>query len=184
MDMANDGYNDELRGICNDLENGKKQLVDTIESGKLKDEKLMDISLKIQEDIESTLKRWDDVKNGRKPYEFKSSFFNDNEYKNTRNDNSANNMNNQNNKAGFDLLGFDDFGENNKIKPCLNNSGEGGEYAPENLKSCEEAYYYPDNNTYVISEQSQNMKEKSSPFDTFQFFIGLRSEIPQPQNII
>ena len=43
---------------------------------------------------------------------------------------------------------IDEFGENNKIMICLNNSGEGGEYAPENLKSCEEAYYYPDNNTY------------------------------------
>ena len=37
---------------------------------------------------------------------------------------------------------------------------------------------------FDISEQSQNMKEKSSTFDTFQFLIGLRSEIPQPLNII
>ena len=121
MDMANDGYNDELRGICNDLENGKKQLVDTIESGKLKDEKLMDISLKIQEDIESTLKRWDDVKNGRKPYEFKSSFFknknNENNLKKNNSHNENNNINNNNNnnqnKGSLDLLGFDDdFGGN------------------------------------------------------------------------
>ena len=34
---------DELRGICNDLETGKTQLIDTIESGKLKDEKHTEI---------------------------------------------------------------------------------------------------------------------------------------------
>ena len=121
MDNANEeGFDDDLRGIMSDLETGKNQLVDTIESGKLKDEKLMQISLNVKDDIDMTIKRWNDVKNGRKPPQFKSSFFNDNEYKNTRNDNSANNMNNQNNKAGFDLLGFDDFGENN-----MNNNNGG-----------------------------------------------------------
>ena len=40
------------------------------------------------------------------------------------------------------------LGETNKIKACLNNSGEGGEYAPQNLKYCRKAYYYPNNNTY------------------------------------
>ena len=111
MDQANDGYDDELRGICNELETGKKQLIDTIESGKLKDEKLMEISLNVQEDIDSTLRRWEDVKNGRKPEEFKSSFFNtknsnNNNFENKNNFSSSNN-NNQN-KGGFDLLGFDD----------------------------------------------------------------------------
>ena len=45
MDLADEnGFDDELRGICSDLETGKNQLVDTIEIGKLKDEKLMQIS--------------------------------------------------------------------------------------------------------------------------------------------
>ena len=30
----------------------------------------------------------------------------------------------------------------------MNNSGEGGEYAPENLKYCHYAYYYPNNDTF------------------------------------
>ena len=117
MDMANEnGFDDELRGICSELETGKNQLYDTIESGKLKDEKLMQISLNVQDDIEMTLKRWNDVKNGRKPESFKSSFFknrknNDEGYNKNINNNSGNN---QNNKGGFDLLGFDDdFGGNN-----------------------------------------------------------------------
>ena len=44
---------------------------------------------------------------------------------------------------------IDNFGESNKIKSCLSNSGEGDEYAPENLKFCKEAYFYPGNNTYL-----------------------------------
>ena len=41
------------------------------------------------------------------------------------------------------------FLESNKIKACLNNSGEGGEYAPENLKNCRKAYYFPENDTSI-----------------------------------
>ena len=120
MDMANEnGFDDELRGICNDLETGKTQLIDTIESGKLKDEKLMQISLGVQDDIEMTLKRWNDVKNGKKPQSFKSSFLNEKGGGgNGFNKNNDNMGNNKQNKGGFDLLGFDDdFGGNN------NNSG-------------------------------------------------------------
>ena len=118
MDMANeDGFDDELRGICSELEGGKGQLVDTIESGKLKDEKLMQISLNVQSDIEMTLKRWNDVKNGRKPENFKSAFFNNNENNDYSNNNFGGNNNNSSgnqNKGGFDLLGFDDdLGGNN-----------------------------------------------------------------------
>ena len=133
IDSAEDGnFDDDLRGICNELAIGKKQLVDTIESGKLKDEKLMEISLNVQDDIELTLKRWNDLKNGRNPEPFNSSFFNkrDNDNNNRRqvddtNDNNNNNNNNNNNsqnKGGFDLLGFDDFGGNSNN----NNNGNNG----------------------------------------------------------
>ena len=72
----------------------------------------MEISLKFQDDINSTLKRWDDVKNGRMPQPFISSFFNKKEDDNN-NMNIGNNNNNQN-KGGFDLLGFgNEFGGNN-----------------------------------------------------------------------
>ena len=135
MDLAQGGnFDDELRGICEDLESGKKLLVDTIESGKLKDEKLMEISLNVQDDIENTLKRWEDVKNGRNPQPFQSSFFgnkdnnfnNDNREKN--NNNTGNNTSNNNqNKGGFDLLGFDnDFGGNNNSNNN-NNANQGND---------------------------------------------------------
>ena len=44
---------------------------------------------------------------------------------------------------------IDNFGDSNNIKACLKNTGEGGEYAPKHLKNCLEAYFYPDNNTYI-----------------------------------
>jgi len=120
IDSAQDGnFDDDLRGICNDLASGKKQLVDTIESGKLKDEKLMEISLNVQDDIELTLRRWNDLKNGRSPEPFNSSFFNKRDSSNNNNnrrqvDDTNDTNNNNQNKGGFDLLGFDDdFGGNN-----------------------------------------------------------------------
>ena len=111
MDLAQGGnFDDDLRGICDELESGKKQLVDTIESGKLKDEKLMEISLNVQDDIEMTLKRWEDVKNGRNPPPFNSSFFG------KSGNNNRNNDNMNQNKGGLDLLGFDDnTNDNNNV---------------------------------------------------------------------
>ena len=122
MDIAQGGnFDDDLRGICEELESGKKQLVDTIESGKLKDEKLMEISLNVQDDIEMTLKRWEDVKNGRNPSPFNSSFFSKNV--NNNNKNNDNNNNNNQNKGGLDLLGFDgDDNSNNN-----NNANKGND---------------------------------------------------------
>ena len=107
------GFDDELRGICSELELGKNQLDDTIDSGKLKDEKLMQISLNVQKDIENTLRRWNDVKNGRKPESFQSSFFSGQNSGSNYNNNFSENNNSNQNKEGFDLLGFDDFGGNN-----------------------------------------------------------------------
>ena len=107
------GFDDELRGICSELELGKNQLDDTIDSGKLKDEKLMQISLNVQKDIENTLKRWNDVKNGKKPESFQSSFFSGQNSGSNYNNNFSENNNSNQNKGGFDLLGFDDFGGNN-----------------------------------------------------------------------
>ena len=122
MDIAQGGnFDDDLRGICEELESGKKQLVDTIESGKLKDEKLMEISLNVQDDIEMTLKRWEDVKNGRNPSPFNSSFFSKSGNNNNKNDD--NNNNNNQNKGGLDLLGFDgDDNSNNN-----NNANKGND---------------------------------------------------------
>ena len=54
--------NIKIIGLCKDLEHGNKQLVETIQSGKLKDKTLMDISLCVTDDINMTLGRWSNYK--------------------------------------------------------------------------------------------------------------------------
>ena len=124
MDKVDEnGFDDDLRGICNDLETGKGQIVDTIESGKLKDEKLMDISVNVNKDIETTLRRWNDVKNGKKPQDFRSCFFdNQRNENNFQNNNNNDNNNSSQNKGGFDLLGFGDEMNGNKNMNNNNNN--------------------------------------------------------------
>jgi len=130
MDKVDEnGFDDDLRGICNDLETGKGQIVDTIESGKLKDEKLMDISVNVKKDIETTLRRWSDVKNGKKPQDFRSCFFdnqrNENNFENNNNNNDMNNNSSQN-KGGLDLLGFGDEMDGNNNMNNNNNANNLG----------------------------------------------------------
>ena len=67
IDLAIDkNFDYKLREICNNLEKGKEQLVDKIKRGRIKDKKLMEISLNVHDDIVMTLKRWNDVKNEKK----------------------------------------------------------------------------------------------------------------------
>ena len=108
--ITNGDFDDELRGICNELTTGKKQLIDTIDSGKLKDDNLMEISMNVLEDLNSTLKRWEEVKNGRTPPKFISSFFSQTKnYSNNNNINTkTNNNSNNSNQGNLDLLGFED----------------------------------------------------------------------------
>ena len=63
-----------LKDIINTLREGNNTLIDTISGGRLKDEKLMEITLGTTEDINQTLSRDEDVKNGYKPKKFTSYF--------------------------------------------------------------------------------------------------------------
>ena len=63
-----------LKDIISTLREGNNTLIDTIQGGRLKDEKLMEITLGTTEDINQTLGREEDIKNGYKPNKFKSYF--------------------------------------------------------------------------------------------------------------
>ena len=63
-----------LKDIVHTLREGNNTLIDTISGGRLKDEKLMEITLGTTEDINQTLGRDEDIKNGYKPNKFKSYF--------------------------------------------------------------------------------------------------------------
>ena len=83
--------NNKIAGLAKDLSRGNKQLIETIQSGRLKDEGLMNISLNVSNDIDMSLKRWSNHKKGIFPNPFISSFF---QNKNKEiNDNSSNGLN-------------------------------------------------------------------------------------------
>ena len=63
-----------LKDIIHTLREGNNTLIDTIQGGRLKDEKLMEITLGTTEDINQTLGREEDIKNGYRPNKFKSYF--------------------------------------------------------------------------------------------------------------
>ena len=44
---------------------------------------------------------------------------------------------------------IEQYGENDKYKTLLEYSGKGDETSPINLKNCETAYYFPDNDSYI-----------------------------------
>ena len=62
-------------GCSNGDNTGKDSaLIDTISSGRLKDEKLMELTLGTTEDINQTLSREEDFKTGNRPKKFTSYF--------------------------------------------------------------------------------------------------------------
>lgn len=63
-----------LKEVLTTLRNGNNTLIDTISGGRLKDEKLMEITLGTTEDINQTLSREEDKRNGYKPKTFTSYF--------------------------------------------------------------------------------------------------------------
>jgi hypothetical protein len=63
-----------LKEAINTIKKGNKTLIDTIGSGRLKDEKLMEITLGTTEDINQTLAREEEMKSGNKPNKFVSYF--------------------------------------------------------------------------------------------------------------
>ena len=74
----NGHFNSKLNQLYNDLKNAKEQLVKEIQGPKLKNEKLMEISLNVCEDIIMTLNRVEKSLKGEDPGPFLSSFSRDN----------------------------------------------------------------------------------------------------------
>ena len=175
MDKVDEnGFDDDLRGICNDLETGKGQIVDTIESGKLKDEKLMDISVNVNKDIETTLRRWNDVKNGKKPQDFRSCFFdNQRNENNFQNNNNNDNNNSSQNKGGFDLLGFgDEMNGNNNMNNNNNNLGNdlfdvfsGNNNTNMNNNNNQGNDFFGNMGNNIINNNAQNNNQNQNLFD-------------------
>ena len=138
----------ELKDPINTIKKGNQTIMDTISSGRLKDEKLMEITLGTTEDINQTLSREEEMKSGNRPNKFVSYFIlneiipmknnikNNNRYKSEKKkftlnqnnnyknekDNYQNNQNNNNIRNADDI--FDLFSPNkpNQENGSLNNN--------------------------------------------------------------
>ena len=122
-----------LRGIISDIKSGEKQLIETIQGDRLKDEKLMEISLHVTEDIKKTLTRYEDLKKGNIPQSFNSN---------------QNNNNNNNQGTVNDLL---DIFSN----PNTNNNPN------QNLNSGMNIQFQNNNNINNMNMFSNNMNQNN-----------------------
>ena len=65
---------DSLKEVMESLRIGNNRLIETISSDRLKNEKLMDLTIAIDEDINRTMNRYENLSNRSKPEPFLSSF--------------------------------------------------------------------------------------------------------------
>ena len=161
-----------LKEAINTIKKGNKTLIDTIGSGRLKDEKLMEITLGTTEDINQTIAREEEMKSGNKPNKFVSYFvlneiipmksnmrsraksekkkINLNQRGNLNNNNELNNNNNNNNniKNADDI--FDLFSSNQPNNANNNTNFPGNMFNNNNNNQ--------DNNimTNIFSNQNSN----------------------------
>ena len=105
IDSSSPGnVDDSLHEIMVTLREGNNRLIETISSDRLKNEKLMDITIAIDEDINRTMNRYENLRNRSKPEPFLSSFVEKNamndipmRQKSKKSNNPPSNINRQNN---------------------------------------------------------------------------------------
>ena len=125
---TNGNNNSKIEGLLKDLTKGNKQLIETIQSGKLKDRILMEISLNVTDDINMTLGRWSNYKNRRDPGPFVSSFFQNDEWRNKMLKNDNNNNSNYNNINNFYNIMNSTFNNNINNSSNFNNINNNNNY--------------------------------------------------------
>lgn len=105
IDSSSPGnLDDSLHEVMVTLREGNNRLIETISSDRLKNEKLMDITIAIDEDINRTMNRYENLRNRSKPEPFLSSFVEKNamndipmRQKSKKSNNPPSNINRQNN---------------------------------------------------------------------------------------
>ena len=112
-----------LKDAINTIKKGNKTLIDTISSGRLKDEKLMEITLGTTEDINQTLSREEEMKSGNRPNKFVSYFvlneiipIKNNNSKRAKSEKRKVNLNQRNNFNKNNQNNNDNSNNNNNIK--------------------------------------------------------------------
>ena len=154
----NGNNNSKIEGLFKDLTKGNRQLVETIQSGKLKDKTLMDISLNVVDDINMSLGRWNNYKNGREPGPFVSSFFQNDEWRNKKfnnaNNNNSNSNSNYNNINNFYNINNSTFNNNiNNSNNFNNNINNNNNYNNINNNAMNQ---FNNNNNYMENPELKN----------------------------
>ena len=105
----------KIEGLCKDLSHGNKLLVDSIQSGKLKDKTLMNISLCVTDDINMTLERWSNYQKKKFPGPFVSSFFQNDEWRDKMKSRKIKDLNDKNNTNNINDFFDSCFSKDSKI---------------------------------------------------------------------
>ena len=143
-----------LKDMINEMKEGERLLIETIQGDRLKDEKLMEISLGVTEDIKKTVNRFEDLKRGRNPSPFIPAF------NNGDNNNNNNNINNNNNQKTFDIFeGFDNNNNNNNNNNFSNNNNNNQGNNPGTINDLLDIFSNPTTNV----NQNQNMNSGMYP---------------------
>ena len=152
--------NNKISGLIKEISKGNEQLIETIQSGKLKDKILMNISLNVNSDIDMTLKRWNNHKKGIYPNPFISSFLQDETNTNNINNNSNYSNNNNNIKDFYNI-------ENSKYTDNNNSNNK-------NCKSNNDNFnLLIDFNSYPVSNDKNNFENNNlgnTNYNIYNFF--------------
>ena len=134
-EMMDNNETDALSEVLSPLRNGNNTLIETISGDKLKDEKLMEITIAIVDDIEKTMKRYEKIREGKNPGSFNSSFMGKNiggiVLKKKQRENY---INNNNNNRGYyeDNYRDNNYNNNNYINNYNNNYNNDNNYNNNN----------------------------------------------------
>ncbi len=162
-----------LKDIVHTLREGNNTLIDTISGGRLKDEKLMEITLGIEEDINRTIYRYDLMSCGEKYHKFISIFneklilgdnfnnnqnniinnYNINKNKNINKNVNNNKNNNQNVIKNKNWIRY--INNENQFNPSIGNSSTDSKLFSINH-----------NDQYIMKEVN---KKEINPIDDFDF---------------
>ena len=159
-DMIKDDFNEKkIENSIKDMRHGFKQLKETIDGGRLKDKKLMDITLFIFNCLKKVFDKWEKIKNNNQ-----NDNFNNNQ--NNFNFNNQNNSNQQNNKVNdlFDLLI-----ENNNSQNQQSNLDIGN---------------YPQIINNNNMNMNNNLQNNNNMINTFQNNMNMNNNIQNNNNMI
>ena len=152
-EMIDNNETDALSEVVSPLRTGNNTLIETISGDKLKDEKLMEITIAIVDDIDKTMKRYEKIREGKNPGSFSSSFMGKSIGGIILKKKQRENYNNYNNN---------NYGGYNNEENYRDNNYNNNNY---NINNNNNNYYNYNNNNY--NSGNNNYEQKGSRIEQF-----------------